>query len=274
MSQGTDQVLVADVKVGERFRKELGDINAFAANLDEIGLLQPIGITPQNELIFGQRRLEAAKQLGWEWIPARVIDIGSLLLGEWAENEFREELRPSEKVAIGMAVEKLLGDRRGSNQFKDKSTPKEDRQIFVYPQNGRKTAEIAADAAGFDNPETYRQARKVVANGIPATVAAMDDGAISVSAAAKVADMEPARQDRVVNKVRDGAKPAKAVKDATPKETGALAILSQADVLLGKVVRLVDDAARDDRAGNRFADEARKGAQITRKAILAWKRGL
>jgi ParB-like chromosome segregation protein Spo0J len=35
---------VADIKVGQRFRKDLGDIDALAEDIAELGLLQPIGI--------------------------------------------------------------------------------------------------------------------------------------------------------------------------------------------------------------------------------------
>ncbi|WP_192928888.1 ParB N-terminal domain-containing protein, partial [Mycobacterium tuberculosis] len=35
-------------------------------------MLQPIGVTPDRRLVFGQRRLEAARLLGWERIPVHV----------------------------------------------------------------------------------------------------------------------------------------------------------------------------------------------------------
>jgi hypothetical protein len=46
----------------------------------------------------------------------------------------------------------------------------------VAQYHGTKTREIAAEKAGFDNHETYRQARRVVEKGAPELVEAMDAG--------------------------------------------------------------------------------------------------
>ena len=88
----------------------------------------------------------------------------------------------SERVAIGLAVEAELGNRQGRRT---------DLAGAGLPQNfaevaGKETREIAAQKAGFGNPETYRQAKMVVQNASPELVEALDDGAIAVSTAARV----------------------------------------------------------------------------------------
>jgi ParB family transcriptional regulator, chromosome partitioning protein len=55
---------IKDIKIGDRFRKDLGDIKTLASSIQEIGLLQPKVVNQDNELIAGQRRLEACKLLG------------------------------------------------------------------------------------------------------------------------------------------------------------------------------------------------------------------
>jgi len=61
------------VHVGERHRKDLGEIAVLAASIAAEGLLQPIGITEENLLVFGERRLRAFQDvLRRETIPARV----------------------------------------------------------------------------------------------------------------------------------------------------------------------------------------------------------
>jgi len=77
-------------------------------------------------------------------------------------------------VAIAEAVRAKMGERRGR--------PSEDNVQNLAPFEGVKTREIAAQRAGFGNPETYRQARSVVASGTPALVEAMDAGRVSISA--------------------------------------------------------------------------------------------
>ena len=66
---------VSEITVGERFRKELGDIEALADSICELGLLHPVVVDRRNRLIAGGRRLAAAKLLGWERIPARIVEM-------------------------------------------------------------------------------------------------------------------------------------------------------------------------------------------------------
>lgn len=62
----------------------------------------------------------------------------------------RKDFTPSERVAIGNALEARLGERRGG----------------ANPQNfgelrGRESAEVAAEKADFGNPETYPHAKQI-----------------------------------------------------------------------------------------------------------------
>ena len=56
---------ISEIKVGKRFRKDMGDLDSLAASMDRLGLLQDILVTSDYELIAGQRRFKAAKKLGW-----------------------------------------------------------------------------------------------------------------------------------------------------------------------------------------------------------------
>src|SRR3954454_21500444 len=94
-------IAVGDVRIGDRHRKEVGDLNGLAASISEHGLLQPIGVTPDYELVFGERRLRACRDLlKWKTIPARVVNVRSIAHGEFAENLLRKDFTPSERVAI------------------------------------------------------------------------------------------------------------------------------------------------------------------------------
>jgi ParB family chromosome partitioning protein len=55
-----------DIKVGERFRRKLGNIDLLAQFIKEEGLLYPILVDKDGNLIDGYRRLVALKQLGIE----------------------------------------------------------------------------------------------------------------------------------------------------------------------------------------------------------------
>lgn len=186
-------VKIGEIKVGSRVRQDMGDIAALARSIEELGLLQPIGIDSENTLIFGHRRLQAFQLLGRDSIPARVISIPSLLAGEHAENEMRKDFTLSERVAIGKALEADLGERRGRPASSDNV------QDFAH-LDGKKTREVAAERAGFGNPETYRQAKKVVDEGAPELVQAVESGRVSVSVAATVAEAPKEQQREIVAK--------------------------------------------------------------------------
>ena len=62
------QVLIEDIIVRKRIRKDMGDIDALAESLKRYGQISPIVISNKNVLIAGGRRLEAAKRLGWRTI--------------------------------------------------------------------------------------------------------------------------------------------------------------------------------------------------------------
>ena len=68
-----NSVEINKITIGLRCRKDLGDIRALAKSISEIGLLHPIVVTPQLELIAGRRRLEAMKLLGWKEVPVTVF---------------------------------------------------------------------------------------------------------------------------------------------------------------------------------------------------------
>ncbi|MEO5340359.1 MAG: hypothetical protein H7837_07570 [Magnetococcus sp. MYC-9] len=88
----------------------------------------------------------------------------------------RMDFTPSERVAIGRAVEEFLGNRWGQRtDLAGSELPKN----FGEVKPGKETAELAAQKAGFNNPETYRQAKAVVANGTPELVEAMDRGEVA-----------------------------------------------------------------------------------------------
>ena len=58
-------VKIETIRVKKRVRQNIGDIDALKESLRTYGLLNPITLTKDNELIAGERRLEAAKMLGW-----------------------------------------------------------------------------------------------------------------------------------------------------------------------------------------------------------------
>lgn len=64
---------IADIKVGKRLRRDLGDIDTLAASIEDIGLLNPVTVDADGRLLAGARRLKACKRLGWKTITVNVV---------------------------------------------------------------------------------------------------------------------------------------------------------------------------------------------------------
>ena len=88
-------IQIDQIKVGTRFREELGDIESLAQSLESEGLINPITLDQEHNLLAGGRRLAAAQLLKWETISANIMQIdseGDLRIIELVENVQRKDL--------------------------------------------------------------------------------------------------------------------------------------------------------------------------------------
>ena len=101
---------ITDIKIKKRIRKDLGDMSSLMESLRSHGLMNPVVVNRKHELIAGQRRLEAARSLGWEHIEATVMDaageLGMLEL-EMEENMLRRDFSNTELAEARKKLEKL-----------------------------------------------------------------------------------------------------------------------------------------------------------------------
>lgn len=101
---------VDEIKVRKRVRKEIGDIQPLVKSIKRYGLLNPITINEKNELIAGERRLQAVKQLGWHMVPVVVIhnaDPTAELEIEIEENVQRSDFTEDELMKAYTKLNKL-----------------------------------------------------------------------------------------------------------------------------------------------------------------------
>jgi N6-adenosine-specific RNA methylase IME4 len=109
---------VDEIHVGRHHRKDLGNLDALADSIRELGLLQPLTVTPDRRLVAGERRMAAVRLLGWADVPVHVVrgldDALQLLRAERDENTCRKDFAPSEAVALGQELEEL--ERRAARE--------------------------------------------------------------------------------------------------------------------------------------------------------------
>lgn len=103
-------VKIDTIKVKKRVRRDLGDVDALKESLRTYGLLNPVTLNKDNELIAGERRLEAAKMLGWTNINAVILDNrtpAEQLELELEENNQRKDFTQEELLEGYRRLERL-----------------------------------------------------------------------------------------------------------------------------------------------------------------------
>lgn len=104
------QMGIDEIRVRKRIRKSLGDITPLVESLKRFGLMNPVVVNERHELIAGERRLEAAKRLGWRTIAVRVVDdvdeVGELEM-EIEENTQRKNFSTDELAEAYMKLDQL-----------------------------------------------------------------------------------------------------------------------------------------------------------------------
>ncbi|MHA6750829.1 ParB N-terminal domain-containing protein [Dermacoccus nishinomiyaensis] len=146
---------VDSIRVGNRHRTDLGDLNPLIASIQRDGLLQPITITADGILVCGARRLAAIRQLGWKtvnvWVRSHISDRLGHLLAEQDDNVLHKPLTPLEAAALYRELKQLMAEdaqrRDAATRFSAENQPGSDGGAkFAPPSAGQpgKTREQAA----------------------------------------------------------------------------------------------------------------------------------
>ena len=103
------QLPIESIFVGEKRKKRFDPKDEknekFKNNIDRAGMINPIAARPvgeKYELVCGRRRLWAAKQLRWKFVPAIINDWADdeLLFLSAAENALRGHLTPAQQIQV------------------------------------------------------------------------------------------------------------------------------------------------------------------------------
>jgi ParB family transcriptional regulator, chromosome partitioning protein len=117
------KIAIETIQVDEeiRIRKDTGHLGPLEASIGEVGLINPILIDENYNLISGYRRLSACRNLGWKEIEATVLsfkgDQLKKLEVEVAENVFRKDFTPEEIQSVEIRRQELLERLRKKSIF-------------------------------------------------------------------------------------------------------------------------------------------------------------
>lgn len=166
------------VTVGKRIRKDYGDIASLADDIQDRGLINPPVVTPDYELIAGERRLVAMKKLDYKQIEVRVMSVEDQehqLKIEISENEERKEFTYSEKMDYAKQLERIEAKKARERQVQGKN-------LEDHGPQGRKeqTRDIVGKASGFGSGRTYARAKYIYENADDETIKEVDEGKKSI----------------------------------------------------------------------------------------------
>jgi hypothetical protein len=200
------------------YRKELGHLEKLMQSMGGPNRqIQPIGVDTSGYLIWGLRRFQAAKNLGWTKILARILDLPDPWTAMKEETENRLNLTTSEMTAIMRCLEaneqaKAKERQRphgGTAPGRTNSSANVAEDLGntcgnISTSDSGKARDAAAATFGLSG-KTYHAMKKIDDHGTQKLKDAVDAGTITVSDAAKVATAPARVQDQAVQDVQDGS---------------------------------------------------------------------
>ena len=110
---------IEKIKVSNRIRQQIGDLTSLKESIEKVGLLNPIIVNEDYELVSGFRRVMACRQLGWSEIEVKIIDtlandVKELDI-EYHENLGRMDLNISEMQKYVNERERLVHPPKPEN---------------------------------------------------------------------------------------------------------------------------------------------------------------
>ncbi len=164
---------------------------------------RPICLDEENTLIFGEKIFYLFKYHAKKTIPAWRLSLTNLAKGHYSSELFVKNFLISERIAIGIALEKFLGSRQGyrtdlivKNQLvlekKTSSSKKENKNIQllntdaqVMTQQRIPLRQLIANCLGFGSHFTYQNAKKITLYASIELIEQVDQQKISISKAVK-----------------------------------------------------------------------------------------
>ncbi|HCC32631.1 MAG TPA: hypothetical protein DEQ28_01835 [Clostridiales bacterium] len=160
------EVPIDAIKVGVRLRQDMGDVAELAESIGRYGLLHPIVIDDENNLVTGARRLLACRSLGWTTTQAKRL--GSLSEAERREIELEENLRRKdltpyersrcrvEQADVAARILRSQAETEREADFRSESDRKSERGRPAKPDAAERVAErIGISKGGLIQAEQH-----------------------------------------------------------------------------------------------------------------------
>ena len=163
------KVNIDDIKVSERLRKlDNSKVDELVDSIKLLGLLQPIVVDTDNNLLSGLHRLEAFKSIGYENIACKIVNLSEQKnrLVEIDENlcrldlnyiERAEHLIHRDEILISLGQRAQVGDNQHTGSPRSQTTKSLAKDLGISRSKYyeiKSVYKIEADVR--DNPEENR----------------------------------------------------------------------------------------------------------------------
>ena len=198
------KIAINEIKINsERREASLKGIGELARSISEIGLLNPITVDQDHNLIAGLHRLEAVKRLGWDEIECTVCGLEGLQaeLAEIDENvvrtalstiEYGELLERRKEIYESLYPETKAGRSQAAGMNRAIGKHVSDKMSLTSKSFAQDTAEKLG--VSTRTVERTMQTMKGLTEETRAIFRNFPDYKLSQSEAAKLSRLEPAKQ--------------------------------------------------------------------------------
>lgn len=166
---------IRKIKVTDRIRQDFSCIEELAQDIAENGLINPIVVTSDYQLIAGERRLRAHQYLGRQEVEVNIMEVRDYahhLQLEISENEHRRDFTFSERIAYGKKIEEL-------ERIKAKERMSASEKENLPEGEKGQVRDIVAEQAGFGSGRNYDKAKFIAEHATAEIIQELDAGLIS-----------------------------------------------------------------------------------------------
>ncbi len=186
-----------------------------AADIRENGLMNPIEIF-EGKIIDGRNRYKACQLIGMkprfhEITTGEDFDAVTYVL---SLNLHRRHLTTSQRAMVAVEVEKVYAEEAKKRQIRKPESVKAN-----LPEQNWQARDKAAEMLNVGG-RSVSDAKRVMASEVEELPQMVREGTVSVSAAAKVANLEPEEQHEVIEEINQGGKPTEVIKAHVAHNSG------------------------------------------------------
>ncbi len=206
---------LSEIKLNSEYLRVNTDVSTLKKSVESVGLINPVTINEEGELLAGARRYQAVSELGWEEIPVQIVDRDKLVqeLISIDENLVRAPLNSLELEKClnrGREIyESLHPDRNKVDLSQEELTGEEKMQQKEQEEQDEDSfAAITAEKTGLSK-SVIKGAIKRDALASEAVKKARGDGELNATQTNEIIKLEKETQGQVLPLIAD-----KTVKDA------------------------------------------------------------